>query len=113
MASIYRINKGVNKPVEFRGLKAQYIWYLGGGIIALMIIYAVMYIIGLNQYICLAVILCLGAGVVMKVYQLSDKYGEHGMMKSMARKSVPKTIKCNSRRVFMDQERKIRIQRSK
>ncbi len=25
MSSVYQINKGINKPVEFRGLKAQYI----------------------------------------------------------------------------------------
>ena len=30
--SVYKINKGINKPIEFKGLKAQYIWYLGGGL---------------------------------------------------------------------------------
>ena len=29
--SVYKVNKGINKPIEFRGLKAQYIWWLGGG----------------------------------------------------------------------------------
>ena len=28
MSSVYTINKGVNKPIEFKGLKAQYIAYL-------------------------------------------------------------------------------------
>lgn len=31
--SVYQINKGINKPIEFKGLKAQYIWYLGGGLV--------------------------------------------------------------------------------
>jgi len=28
MSSVYKINKGINKPIEFKGLKAQYIAYL-------------------------------------------------------------------------------------
>ena len=36
--------KGINKPLEFKGLKAQYIWYLGGGLVALLILFAIMYI---------------------------------------------------------------------
>src|SRR4029450_6697341 len=24
--SVYKINKGINKPIEFKGLKARYIW---------------------------------------------------------------------------------------
>jgi hypothetical protein len=33
MNSVYKINKGINKPIEFKGLKAQYIGYLGIGIL--------------------------------------------------------------------------------
>ena len=54
--SVYHINKGINKPVEFKGLKAQYIWYLGGGLVALLILFAIIYIVGVNVFICLAVI---------------------------------------------------------
>ncbi|HEU4791365.1 MAG TPA: DUF4133 domain-containing protein, partial [Flavobacterium sp.] len=42
--SVYQINKGINQSIEFKGLKAQYIWYLGGGVVVLMILFAVMYI---------------------------------------------------------------------
>ena len=44
--SVYQINKGINKSIEFKGLKAQYIWYFAGGVIALLILFAIMYIIG-------------------------------------------------------------------
>ncbi len=44
MSSVYAINKSINKPVEFKGLKAQYIWYLGGGLLFLLILFAVLYI---------------------------------------------------------------------
>jgi hypothetical protein len=40
--SVYQINKGINKPIEFKGLKAQYIWYLCGGLVALLILFAIM-----------------------------------------------------------------------
>lgn len=102
--SIYQINKGINKSIEFKGLKAQYIWYLGGGILALLILFAVLFIIGVNQYICMAIILSLGSALVYKVYGMSHKYGEHGMMKAIAKRSIPKLVKSNSRKVFIKPE---------
>lgn len=99
--SIYSINKGVNKSIEFRGLKAQYIWYLAGGLLALMILFAILYVTGINTYICLAVILSVGGFLFTQVYKLSNKYGEHGMMKRAAKRMLPKVIRCNSRRVFV------------
>ena len=47
---VYQINKGINKPIEFKGLKAQYIGYLAGGLVGLLILFAVMYISGLPVY---------------------------------------------------------------
>ncbi len=99
--SVYQINKGINKSIEFKGLKAQYIWYLGAGILLLLIIYAAMYIIGINSLICIGLILALGSLLIMKVYGLSNKYGEHGMMKAIAKRSIPKLIKINSRKIFI------------
>jgi hypothetical protein len=98
--SVYRINKGINTPIEFKGLKAQYIWYLGGGIIALMILFAIMYIIGINSYLCVGIILPAGAFVFMYVFRLSNKYGEHGMKKKIARRHIPTTIKSYDRKLF-------------
>lgn len=103
--SVYRINKGINKSIEFKGLKAQYIWYLGAGILALLIIFASLYIIGVSQYICMGTVLLAGSGLVYKVYGMSHKYGEHGMMKQMAKRSIPRVVRCNSRKVFMNLKR--------
>jgi hypothetical protein len=99
--SIYKINKGVNKPIEFKGFKAQYIWYLGIGLVALPILFAVLYIVGVNTYVCLVMILILGAILFMRVSKLSNKYGEHGMMKKVASQSVPRVIKSYSRKMFL------------
>ncbi len=98
--SVYQINKGINKSIEFKGLKAQYILYLGGGLAVLLIIFAILYITGFNAFVCVGIILIAGTFLVLKVYALSNKYGEHGMMKKLAQRSVPHTIKSNSRKLF-------------
>nr|MBA4141281.1 DUF4133 domain-containing protein [Segetibacter sp.] len=76
--SVYSINKNINKPIEFKGLKAQYIWYLGFGLVALLLLFAIMYITGVNAFICLGVILLMGTMLFIQVYRLSHKYGEYG-----------------------------------
>ena len=69
--SIYKINKGINKPIEFRGLKAQYIWYLGGGLVILLILFAILYIIGVNTFFCVGLIVILGTGLFMMFIRLA------------------------------------------
>lgn len=101
MSVVYSVNKNINKPVEFKGLKAQYIWYLGGGLLFLLILFAVLYICGVNPFVCLALILVLGAGLFLHIYRLSHKYGEHGMMKKLAKKGVPTILKAYSRKSFI------------
>jgi hypothetical protein len=98
--SVYNVNKGINKSIEFKGLKAQYIWYLGAGILTLLILFSILYICGVNTYLGLVIIGAAGCGLVMKIYAMSRKYGEHGLMKVMARRGIPQLIKCNSRRIF-------------
>jgi len=100
--SVYSINKGINRPIEFKGLKAQYIWYLGGGLLGLLITFAILYIAGINTFLCLLIIVVGGTALFMHVYKLSRKYGEHGMMKSLAKRSIPSVVKMNSRRVFTE-----------
>lgn len=104
--SVYQINKGINQSIEFKGLKAQYIWYLGGGVVALLIVFAVMYFIGLPAYLCVGIILAAGVFLVMRIYRMSNKYGEHGLMKVLARKQVPRLIKSRSRKVFIELKHK-------
>jgi hypothetical protein len=103
--SVYQINKGINQSIEFKGLKAQYIWYLGGGVIALLIIFAAMYIIGLPSFVCIGIILIAGTVLVIRIYGMSNKYGEYGLMKALARKQVPKVLKSRSRKAFLKKEK--------
>jgi len=98
--SVYKINKGINKPIEFKGLKAQYIWWLGGGLLVLLIVFAVLYLFGVHPFACMTVVLIAGTGLFMQVYKLSRKYGKDGMMKSVAKRSVPIVVKNYSRKTF-------------
>lgn len=100
--SVYRINKGINKPIEFKGLKAQYIGYLGVGLVVLLVMFAAMYISGVNVFVCLVLILLLGTFLFMFVYRLSDCYGQHGLMKQAARRSIPLHVTSTSRNIFLN-----------
>lgn len=99
--SVYGINKGINKSLEFKGLKAQYIWYLGGGLIGLLVLFAILYIAGVNSFVCVGIIATATGFLFSYVYKLSNKYGEHGMMKQLAKRSLPDLVKCNSRKCFI------------
>jgi hypothetical protein len=88
------INKGIGRTVEFKGLKAQYLFIFAGGLLGTLILVMIMYMAGINSYICLL----LGAGgaslIVWQTFSLNKKYGEHGLMKVGARKRHPDYIIC-------------------
>ncbi|KDN54675.1 DUF4133 domain-containing protein [Flavobacterium seoulense] len=99
--SVYKINKGINQSIEFKGLKAQYIWYLGGGVILLMIVFSILYIIGIPSFVCVGIITVSGSLLVLKIYRMSHKFGEYGLMKALSKKQLPKAVRTYSRKVFM------------
>jgi hypothetical protein len=101
MGSVYKINKGVNRPIEFKGLKAQYIWYLGAGLVILLVVFAALYLIGINMILCLLLISALGTLLFMSVYKLSRTYGQHGLLKKMARRAIPDYLFVRSRMLFL------------
>lgn len=54
----YPVNKGIGRAVEFKGLKAQYLFIFVGGLLALFVLFVILYMIGIDQWI------CIGFGVV-------------------------------------------------
>lgn len=90
----YNINKGIGRTVEFKGLKAQYLFIFAGGLLGILIFVMILYMANVNPYICLF----LGAGgaslIVWQTFSLNKKHGEHGLMKIGARKRHPKYIIC-------------------
>lgn len=102
MSSVYSINKGIGRAITFKGVKAQYIGYLAGSLVALLVLFAVLYICGVNTYVCLVLVLGSGAYVVTRIFRLSHRYGEYGLMKRNARRSLPHYVKFRSRKVFIN-----------
>ncbi|WP_426587949.1 DUF4133 domain-containing protein [Mucilaginibacter sp. R-33] len=101
MSSVYQVNKGINKAIEFKGVKAQYIGYLAGGLVALLLLYAILYICGVNMWVCLILIGAAGTGLVTGIFRLSHKYGQHGLAKRNAKRSLPDYVKFHSRKLFI------------
>lgn len=98
MASVYQINKNINRPIEFKGIRAQYINYLAIGLVALLLVFAIGYLIGISSYLLLPLIGIGGFILVSRIYKFSHKHGEHGMMKASALRKVPTAVVCRSRK---------------
>ena len=88
----FSINRGIGKSVEFKGLKAQYLFIFVGGLLALFILFVIMYLSGVNQWFCIGFGLVAASVLVWQTFALNARYGEHGLMKMQARGSHPKYV---------------------
>ena len=92
--STYNINKGIGRTVEFKGLKAQYLFIFAGGLLGILILVMVLYMVGINSYMCLIIGIGGGSIIIWQTFSLNQKHGEHGLMKAGARKRHPHYIIC-------------------
>jgi hypothetical protein len=95
--STYNINKGIGRTVEFKGLKAQYLFIFAGGLLGMLILVMILYMAGINSYICLFLGIGGASLIVWQTFLLNRKYGEHGLMKIAANKRHPRYIICRKR----------------
>ena len=93
------INKGIGRNVEFKGLESQYLFIFAGGLLAILIAFMVLYMAGVNQWICIALGIISASVLVWATFHLNAKYGEWGLMKIQAAKNHPRYI--ISRRKFL------------
>lgn len=94
----YEINKGVGRSVEFKGLKAQYLFIFAGGLLGMFILVVVLYLAGVGQLHCIVIG---GVGATLLVWQtfsMNKKYGTYGLMKLTARKNHPRYL-INRKRI--------------
>ena len=94
----YPINKGIGRSVEFKGLKAQYLFIFVGGLLALFVLFVILYMIGIDQWICIGFGVVSASVLVWQTFALNARYGEHGLMKPGATKSHPRYL-LNRRRI--------------
>jgi hypothetical protein len=92
--STYNINKGIGRTVEFRGLKAQYLFLFAGGLLGTLILVMILYMAGVNSYICLLFGTSSASLIMWQTFSLNKKYGQHGLMKIAAKKRHPHYIIC-------------------
>jgi len=90
--SSYSINKGVNKPAEFKGLQSQYLFIFAGGLLGSFVLFIVLYLAGINQWVCIFLGVILTLLVIYSTLSLSKKYGRFGLMKLQATKNFPRRI---------------------
>ncbi len=100
MSLVYQVNKGIGKPISFKGLQGSYIGYLAGGLVLLLLGFTVGYISGVSLYVLLPVVLGSGTALVFSLGRLSKRFGVHGLGKFMARRGLPRYLRFSSRRVF-------------
>ena len=49
----YPVNKGAGNPVEFKGLKSQYLFVFAGGLVTVLLAVVILYLAGVDQWICI------------------------------------------------------------
>lgn len=109
----YPINKGIGRSVEFQGLKSQYLFIFAGGLLALFVLFVILYMAGVNQWICIGFGGTSASILVWQTFSLNKKYGEHGLMKRSALHSHPRYLINRRRipRIFRHRERKRAVTR--
>ena len=95
----WEINKGVGRTVEFKGLKAQYLFLFAGGLLAVFILVFILYLCGVSQIACLVIGVVGATLVVWQTFAMNRKYGQYGLMKKGSVRMHPRYL-LNRRTVY-------------
>ena len=93
----YRSNTTRRRVLSLR-LKAQYLFIFGGGLLALFVLFVILYMVGIDQWICIGFGVASSSVLVWQTFALNARYGEHGLMKLGAARSHPRYL-INRRRI--------------
>lgn len=102
MLTVYKINRGVGRPLEFQGLKAPYFGRFIAIWIGMVTMWGVMHVVGFPSFIAALLALVPGGFGVRWLYRMSNRYGEYGLMKKSARRNLPDALVSPSRKVFIN-----------
>ena len=87
----YRRNTARRWVLSLR-LKSQYLFIFAGGLLAVFVAFIVLFMAGVNQWLCIGFIVSASLLLVWQTFRLNAKYGTHGLMKAAARKRHPRFI---------------------
>ena len=88
----YNVNKGIGRSPEFKGLKSQYLFVFAGGLLTLFVVFVIMYMAGIGQWVCIGFGVIASSVLVWATFRMNAKYGEWGLMKLQALRSHPRYI---------------------
>ena len=94
----YSVNRGIGRSAEFKGLKSQYLFIFAGGLLGLFVVLVVMFMAGIHQGVCIFFGVAAASTLIYGTFQLNGKHGEHGLMKTMAKRNHPRYV-INRRRI--------------
>lgn len=95
----YPVNKGIGRSPEFKGLKSQYLFIFAGGLLAVFVLFVILYMAGVNQWVCIGFGVTAASVLVWGTFFLNARYGEWGLMKLQATAHHPRFI-INRRRTL-------------
>ena len=95
--SDFEINKGVGREVEFKGLRAQYLFIFAFGLLAVFVVFVIMYTAGIGQWTCIGFGVAAATAVVWLTFSLNRRFGSHGLMKLLAARQHPRRILSRKR----------------
>lgn len=93
----YKLYKGVDQDLEFKGLKAQYLFYMGGVLLVGLLLVALLYGLGFPWFFALGIPVWLVIYASRRISGLNQRYGKDGLMKKMAFRRLPLAIKIRNR----------------
>ena len=95
--SAFEISKGVGREVEFKGLRAQYLFIFAFGLLAVFVVFVIMFTAGFGQWTCIGFCVAAATAVVWLTFSLNRRFGSHGLMKLLAARQHPRRILSRKR----------------
>ena len=87
----YRRNTARHRVLSLR-LKAQYLFIFAGGLLAVFVVFVILYMAGVDQWVCIAFVVAAASVLVWLTFRLNARYGEHGLMKLLAARRHPRYL---------------------
>ncbi|MDR2408613.1 MAG: DUF4133 domain-containing protein [Bacteroidales bacterium] len=88
----YTVFKGINKTVEFKGLRAQYLVYFVVGVIILFMLFVILRMFSVNIVGSIITVVGLALILIVSVFRMNAKYGQYGLMKKQAQRRCPRFL---------------------
>ena len=73
-------------------MESQYLFVFVAGLLAVFVVFVILYMAGVNQWLCIGFIVSASLLLVWQTFRLNAKYGTHGLMKAAARKRHPRYV---------------------